>query len=319
MIVKIEEAINKKIIEEELDSITRKDRDYSHFHASSWDDCKRKTAYQYYEAMGYITIEPACITIDPNLMRIFHNGHYAHDRWKKYLESTGALMGRWRCDDSSHGATSHPVYGKDERFGVLKPERCMCGNANLTYEEVGFLDPHTMWGGHVDAIVDQRILARIQGFTGICDPGEELIIVDFKTMNSFAFKQLESPMPNHITQMQIYLYLSGLSNGKFIYENKDNQNIKEFLVRIDQGLLAIKKAEALALKQQVTTVNTRGDHTLPPRGYPSKTSPKCMACKFRGHCWHEKHDKSRKERVKEISRPLEIKMPVAMGIGEADV
>lgn len=317
MILKIEDAVNKKIIQDELDSICRRDRDYRYFHASSWDDCKRKTAYQYYEAMGYITLAPECINIDAGMMRVFQNGHYMHDRWRKYLESTGALMGHWRCSDPTHPGY---VLGKNERLGILRPERCDCGNSHLEYQEVGFNDPHTMWGGHVDAIVDQRILAQVLGKKiPNFEPGEELLVVDFKSMKAFTFKNLESPLPQHQTQMQIYLYLSGLSNGKFIYENKDNQTVKEYLVRIDQGFLAVKKAEAIALKQQLTTVNARGEHTLPPRGYDSKANMRCMSCKYRGHCWDEKHDKRRKEST-QVSQPVpQPKLSVELSIGELDV
>ena len=68
-------------------------RDYSYFHASEWDGCHRKIAYEYYEEKKILqSIQQS--SHDPKLLRIFDNGHSMHDRYKKYFESTATLYGR---------------------------------------------------------------------------------------------------------------------------------------------------------------------------------------------------------------------------------
>ena len=97
MIINLLDIINQKLIQKAVAEIESKDRDYTHFHPSEWDGCKRKIAYTYYEAMDYISIDRSALKIDPQGQRIFDNGHSLHARWGRYLEWTKALMGRWMC------------------------------------------------------------------------------------------------------------------------------------------------------------------------------------------------------------------------------
>lgn len=318
MIVNLLDTINQKLVAKAVAEIESKERDYSYFHPSEWDGCKRKISYAYYEAKGYITIDRTALKIDPQGQRIFDNGHSMHDRWRKYMGWTKALMGRWMCKNWMAHLDAPKIYGADEKLGVLKPDKCTCGSSYFEYVELGFLDKETMWGGHVDGVIDNRIAAREAGYTqATCKPDEQFIVIDFKTINDYEFnKKLDDPKTGHITQIQIYLYLSGLKYGKFLYENKNNQSVKEFLVVRDDKLLEVKKAEVLALKHQVLTPNSLGGRSLPKRGFDSKTHYQCMRCKFRGDCWNDRHAKRRKEIQKNPSVPLQ---PVTMGIGALDV
>ena len=272
-------------------------RDNAHFHPSSWDDCKRKIAYQYYESQGYITIADEALKINSQLERIFDNGHSVHARWQEYLfhAAPGALCGKWRCSFTKCGV----LYGSESKLGIPKPPECtVCGNKNLIYEEVGFSDEETMWSGHVDAIVNVKkwneyLVGEFSGedefiavgvFSHLSDE-DSLAICDYKSMNPFDFKKLEQPKSDHITQIQIYMYLSGLKCSKFIYEDKSNQAVKEFLVERDDNLLRVKVEEAKRLKHIVLHTNSSGKRVLPERGYAAKSHKKCLQCKYRGHCW----------------------------------
>lgn len=278
------------------------DRDYSYFHASSWDFCRardendqpgmykyhRQVAYSYYEALGLITVDKGVIKPNGQLQRIFDNGHYAHDRWSTYLEkaANGALWGRWLCRNPIHEKPQ--IYGLDRKCGCPRPVKCECGETDLQYVEVGFRDEETMWGGHVDSIVDARYwpyakdVDRESKKPQLC-----LVIVDFKTINPFSFKALTAPKPEHLTQLYIYLYLSGLQSGKFVYENKADQSVKEYLVERDDELINIKRQEAIFMKELVTSVNSKGKKVLPKRGFDDndKDNRNCMQCKYRTHCW----------------------------------
>jgi len=266
------------------------DRDYSYFHASSWEDCHRKVAYAYYESKEIIHIDESALKLDSTQERIFDNGHYAHDRWRDYFIGTSidALLGRWVCLNWA----VHPeprLFGLDSKLGCIRPEKCECGSTKFQYAEVGFRDDETWWGGHVDAIIDitKWPFTKLGEYKKpeIVPDDERYFLIDFKTMNPFEFKDLEKPKIEHKTQMQVYLYLSGLKYGKFVYENKANQSVKEFLVLRDDAMIDVKREEAVRLRYQVTNKNSQGQHVLPPRGYDSRGHKRCLECKYRGHCW----------------------------------
>ena len=164
------------------------------------------------------------------------------------------------------------IFGEDNSTGILRPDKCTCGCTRFEYVEVGYRDEETNWGGHVDAVVD-------------VPDREEPIIVDYKSMNPHLFAKLSEPLPKHKTQIQIYMYLSKLRLGKFIYEDKGTQRAKEFDVPRDDSYIAIKVEEAKALKYCITHKNSKGQRVLPARGYMSSGHKECIACKFRGHCW----------------------------------
>lgn len=294
MIINVLEVVDKHLINLAKNNF----RDNSHFHASSWDGCKRQHAYAYYESQGFIKSDESALKIDTKLQRIFGNGHGMHDRWRSYLEATGALMGVWQCDNWVYH-TEPKLFGTDQKIGCLKPDACNeCGCSKFIYREIGGLDPLTMWGGHIDSIIDQRIFAQFAGSECKILPDENYLLIDFKSMYSFAFEKLTQPKSEHFTQVQIYLYLTGLKYGKLLYENKDSQAVKEFLVIADQEFIEIKKAEAISLKK-IVTLTVDGKHRLPDRGFPLRTHKFCLDCKYRGHCWSDKHDK---ERIKNISQ-----------------
>lgn len=286
------------------DKAKNNDRDYTYFHASSWDFCRarddddpqgmykyhRQVAYSYYEALGLITLAEGVVKPNGQLERIFDNGHYAHDRWRVYLERAGkgALWGRWVCQNPIH--IKPKIYGLDKKLGCVRPDKCECGKSDFQYMEVGFRDEETTWGGHVDAVIDARRWPYAKNVDRDAkDPDLRLVmvIVDFKTINPFGFKKLEAPKPEHITQMQIYLSLSGLQSGKFIYENKADQSVKEYVVERDDEFINIKRQEAVFMRDLVAGVNTSGKKVLPKRGFDEedKDNKTCMQCKYRSHCW----------------------------------
>lgn len=288
--VDLEELINETIIAAAKADV----RDYSHFHPSEFSNCHRKLVYKYYEYNGIVSYDAnGNDAIDPTLHRIFGNGHHLHYRLGENLRRTGYLKGHWRCPLADYpGHPEQKIYGTDEKLGILQPEKCVCGCTKLKYKEVGFLDEDAMLGGHVDAILDLTG-KKINGTVIPKDaPVEDShIVVDFKSIRSYGFSKLVGPSPSHMCQMQIYLYLSGLKCGKFLYENKDNQRFRQFLVKRDDDFIKARVAEAKFLKKIVTHVNSKGERVVPsrPRAYMEpvvrNNSKECMDCKYRAHCW----------------------------------
>lgn len=291
--ISIVDAVDKMLISLSMNN----DRDYSYFHASEWDSCHRKLAYQYYEHKGYVNIDSSVVKPNAQLQRIFGNGHYVHDRWRSYFENIGRLYGVWKCTNKSYHLESNhsAVHGKDSKYGIPKPLKCLCGNNEFQYTELGCRDDVTRWGGHFDALIDVtnwtydhncNLLPVSDDAT--IKPEDRFIIVDLKSMNPFQFDKLSSPLPKHNTQMQIYFYLLNLSRGKYIYENKSDQSTKEFWVHRDDAFIDNHKKEAIKLGYIVDYVNDKNQHVLPNRAHASRGHKECLDCKYRFNCWNIK-------------------------------
>ncbi len=279
--VDLEVLINRVLVKR----IKNNDRDYSHFHPSEFDDCHRKLAYKYYEYKKYISLpETSKSTVSPTLQRIFDNGHYMHARLGDVLEDTGLLKGKWQCSHPECGK----VHGSDIKLGVICPEKCDCGHQFFKYREVGFFDEETFFGGHVDAILDLR-LDESSDIPSDAPEEDSHVVVDFKSINSFGFKKLIGPTDKHIKQMQIYLFLSGLKVGKFLYENKDDQKFRQFLVERDDNYIDQRTEEAKKLKYVISHTNSEGQPVLPSRpSHYKRNTKECLECKFNSHCWGSK-------------------------------
>ena len=53
-------------------------------------------------------------------------------------------------------------------------------------------------------------------------------VIDFKSINSSSFGYLDVPKIDHKIQLLLYMYFFGVERGIILYENKDNQELKEF-------------------------------------------------------------------------------------------
>ena len=60
-----------------------------------------------------------------------------------------------------------------------------------------------------------------------------LVPIELKSINNAGFRGLKGPREDHKTQLQIYLNIGQYDIGTVFYENKDNQDIKTFLVKRD--------------------------------------------------------------------------------------
>ena len=71
---------------------------------------------------------------------------------------------------------------------------------------------------------------------GIVTIDNEPYVIELKSINSVGFRKLEKPKKEHIKQLQLYLHYFKIPKGIFIYENKDTQELKEFIIEYDQKL-----------------------------------------------------------------------------------
>jgi hypothetical protein len=76
--------------------------------------------------------------------------------------------------------------------------------------------------GHTDGII------QLNGTTGI---------LEIKSMNSNQFYSAYGPKPDHLIQVNVYMFCTNIPRACLLYECKDNQELKEFFVKQDPAVL----------------------------------------------------------------------------------
>jgi hypothetical protein len=95
--------------------------------------------------------------------------------------------------------------------------------------------------GHADGIVE------INGVKGI---------LEIKSMNASGFYSLYAPKDDHLIQVNIYMFCSGIDRAVLLYECKDSQELKEFYCKQDETVLnpilsKIREVQALIKHQKI--------------------------------------------------------------------
>jgi|TARA_R100000093_G_C1944481_1_gene73656 hypothetical protein len=80
---------------------------------------------------------------------------------------------------------------------------------------------------------------------------EKLYVVDLKSCSQWTFNKLEKPVYSHFYQLQFYMYFLNIEDGKLLYENKDNQNVKVFDMKLDKLLVEEELAKMKKVKDIV--------------------------------------------------------------------
>jgi CRISPR/Cas system-associated exonuclease Cas4 (RecB family) len=252
------------------------------------DWCPRATCYRILgehpnneQAIGYGTAS------------IFETGNTAHTKWQNWVREMGRLYGRWLCTICDH------------RWLATSPLACEnCGSVreHLRYREVP-LDGESRYlvAGHADgAVLDIHSLIEVKTIgTGTIRIEEPELVrkhtkktTDGKTVLDLdsLWNGIKRPFPSHRRQGQIYLHLAnvmGLDVDRivFLYENKANQQPKEFSVTYDPDYTYELFETARDIKFAVAdgTVLDR------PKGFEHNKAP-CNKCPFLGVCWKEDDD-----------------------------
>ena len=102
----------------------------------------------------------------------------------------------------------HSVHRRIQRYltemGILKKAQFPVENAEYEIK------------GHADGIVE------IEGKEGV---------LEIKSISSQGFYGLFAPFDKHVVQINVYMFCLGIPQGVILYENKDNQDLKEFIVK----------------------------------------------------------------------------------------
>ena len=213
------------------------------FHPSSLSTstCKRKIYMDYMGLSG---------DVGNRLRRIFDNGHDVHDRWQKYLTRSGKigsqfkLWGNWRCKKCNK------LF--EEQF---EPECC----GKVKYAEVPLADKERDIVGKADGILV---------FHGV------RYLLEIKSINSAGFSKLNSAKKEHRKQAMIYARTLGVETILFLYEDKNTQNMKLFLDKVDHSLLK----EVDDMRDEVELIIKSGQ--IPGGIFPSRFCDWCHPEKF---------------------------------------
>jgi len=125
------------------------------------------------------------------------------------------------------------------------------------------IPPQELVSGRADAIISD---------------GKNLYVLDIKSMNSMVFSKLTEPKEENINQLQCYLHYFKIPQGILLYVNKDNQELKEFIVKYDQK-------RTLALLADLEEIKKKIDQNIIPNrlaDYPENWQ--CRYCQFKEIC-----------------------------------
>jgi CRISPR-associated protein Cas4 len=78
----------------------------------------------------------------------------------------------------------------------------------------------------------------------------ESYVVEIKSVNSAKFRKEEADL-DHIKQLQLYLYFFKVKKGILLYENKDTQELQEYVIEYNDKLVKDVIASFNKLKDQI--------------------------------------------------------------------
>lgn len=131
------------------------------------------------------------------------------------------------------------------------------------------IPPQSVISGRADAILD------IDGIP---------YVLEIKSTSSIKFAQMRSPETDHLKQIQLYMHYFKIPQGILLYEDKNTQHLKDFIVRYDadfaQGILQGFEV----LKEQI-------DKNIIPDIPPDIEAWRCQYCEYREECQRVQREK----------------------------
>ena len=107
---------------------------------------------------------------------------------------------------------------------------------------------------------------------------KENYVLDIKSINSMIFKNMSEPKEENIYQIQLYLHYFNIKKGILLYIDKDQQNIKEFIVNYDKKLVQSLLEKFIDLKSKIDI------DVIPNRLVDYPKNWQCQYCQFKEVC-----------------------------------
>lgn len=212
--------------------------------------------------------------VKPDLMLIFQHGHGLHDRLQNHILPTiGVLRGIWECKACRHfhgGVVDE--WTSPENWAVPMPERCeQCGeNDGFEFHEEDLVDHEHRITGHCDGFLE------IPGLEG-------LGILEAKSIGT-SWEIQNVPKLDHVIQIQLYLWMTGLKWGFILYWVKNEAGLNglvEHYIERDEDTIAQIKKELKAIWNGVDS------GVLPDRICTSADCPRAKECAVSSICFEE--------------------------------
>ncbi len=108
--------------------------------------------------------------------------------------------------------------------------------------------------------------------------GNDLYVLDIKSINSYIFKTLFQPKEENLCQIQLYLHFFNIKKGVLLYVNKDTQELKEFFVDYNPDFADQLLKDLAALKTKVDK------NIVPSRLLDFPENKECQFCQFKDIC-----------------------------------
>jgi len=255
-----------------------------YFHPSSIGSyCKRKLVFPYILDAKGKQIYPPKKNDSSRLLEIYENGTFGHIRKQLGMIYAGLILQRrvLKKSDREYMDELYQDYW-DEPAAVITDlwnfvKKYFCIEVEMEDEEDGVR-------GHCDGIILFN---------------KKIWVWEFKTWNSFAYNALSTAELEHRLQATTYLrYLIRTHKGKkfydsegnvyrlknlegcrFWYENKNDQNTKQFEFKREPEL------EEKIIKLVRSAKKFRLANKLPKQLFHNKNSKPCTWCKFSDYCY----------------------------------
>lgn len=268
--------------------------------------CPRSTGYR---ISGVEASNPAPVH-GHRMLTIFQEGHDIHSKWQTWLAEMGRIWGRWECRICGHSV-----------FDVAIPSCDTC-NQPMDYREVPLDASGTyLIAGHADgAVPDLKAFIEIKSIGLGTLRMEEPQLVSANTVKTedgrripdydAIWKGLKRPLKTHRRQALIYLALArhlGWDYDRmiFIYENKANQETKEFVIQYSEEAVQPLLEVALDIKRAVDY----GSVLPRPAGFAQDSAP-CKDCVYKNYCWGIKeNDEFKQDRQSDTDTATQSRVP----------
>lgn len=239
---------------------------------------------QYYRRMG----EQSGDIIEPRTRRIFDNGHGVHDRIQTYLEKCGKLLMR-----------EVPIW--DENSQVIG--HCD-GVVKISPIQLAILEIKSINDNGFNAIVDAKEEHKKQAqiYMWAIETLREKIHNDKKFNEEKYLKAYKKLMEGFVQEGHKYTkeqkiehsldnmrqiikllreYPKKITQMIFLYENKNNQELKEYVVNWDESFLD-------GIMEDIKVINTCVKNKVlieRPEMAQNKSCSFCRYCNFKNSCW----------------------------------
>lgn len=202
--------------------------------------------------------------LDGRVLRLLANGEKLQERYSDYFKELGVWL------------------GEEEPVNTLDREDC----------------PFNMSG---------RLDIRIN-YAKIFDPKydkpepelEDMAIIEMKSINTWGFKSLMKtgqPQLDHLYQITIYMWLTGIHKGWVIYEDKNDQTLLTIPITFDERIIyGTPDGRTKGLIREFTELAECLENDKVPNrcleanrsAFPCKW--KSGNCDYYDHCWNPEHD-----------------------------